>query len=355
MVRNYIIRILLLPFSILYGIGVAFRNALYQYNFLNSIKFGVPVISVGNLTVGGAGKTPHVEYLIRLLDPYLEVATLSRGYKRKTKGFVEVKPFHTAQVAGDEPVQFKRKYPQVDVYVDESRVFGIPRIMMQKPETQVVILDDAFQHLSVKPGKNILLTEFDRPFTTDWLLPSGRLRESRAAYKRADTIIVTKCPIDLQESDRQKMIEEIAPLPSQSIFFTYYDYHDPYHLFDANRRLKLDDGVDVLLVSGIARTDYLLDYLEPKVRTIKTLEFEDHHDYTPVDVGTIERHYKSLKGNTAIVLTTEKDAIRLQAHRQRLKEMNIEVFALPLEVKFHGNGKQGFDKEMQDFLINFES
>lgn len=355
MFRNYLIRILLLPFSILYGVGVAIRNGLYKYNFLNSIKFGVPVISVGNLTVGGAGKTPHVEYLIRLLDPYINVATLSRGYKRKTKGFVEVQPFHTAQVAGDEPVQFKRKYPQVQVYVDESRVFGIPRIMMQRPETQVVVLDDAFQHLSVKPGMNILLTEFDRPFYSDWLLPSGRLREWRKAYHRADLIIVTKCPIDLTEQERDTMIQRIKPDPGQSIYFTYYDYFDPYNLFNSADRLPLRKDVDVLLVSGIARTDYLLDFLDSKVGTIKTLEFEDHHDYTPLDVGTIERHFKTLTPGRSVVLTTEKDAIRLQGHRQVLTEKNIPVYALPLEVKFHFDGSNDFNKEVQDFLLSFQS
>jgi tetraacyldisaccharide 4'-kinase len=313
------------------------------------------VISVGNLTVGGAGKSPHVEYLINLLDPYIEVTTLSRGYKRKTKGFLEVLPQHTAQVAGDEPVQFKRKHPQIGVYVDESRMFGIPRIMMKRPETQAVILDDAFQHLSVRPGLNILLTEFDHPFTRDWLLPSGRLREWRASYKRADVIIVTKCPIDIREDEMEAMRKEISPLPNQELYFSTYRYDRPYNLFNANERIDLNDGHDILLISGIARTDYLMDYLESKSKTVKVLEFEDHHDYTPLDVNLIEKHFKSLDTTKAVVLTTEKDAIRLQAHRQFLTEKGIPLFALPIQVEFQGENRQEFDEKIKSFLLNYEA
>lgn len=354
MVRSWLIRILLSPFSLLYGIGVAFRNFLYRNRFLNSIEFSVPVISVGNLTVGGAGKTPHVEYLIGLLKPYIDVATLSRGYKRKTKGFLEVLPTHTAHIAGDEPVQFKRKNPDVGVYVDESRVFGIPRIITQKPDTQVVILDDAFQHLSVKPGLNILLTEYDRPFTRDWLLPSGRLREWRAAYRRADIIVVSKCPQELSNEDREALIGEIQPFDHQKIFFSYYSYGRPYDLFSGTR-MDLNENQRALLVSGIARTDYLLDYLEEKVGFVKTLEFEDHHDYSPLDIGQIDRHFKSLEDPSAIVLTTEKDAIRLQAHRTYLTEHNISVYALPIAVAFHDTDKAGFDHTIKEFLQNFRA
>lgn len=348
------IKILLLPFALLYGIGVSFRNFLYDYGFLNSIQFSIPVVSVGNLTVGGAGKTPHVEYLITSLNPYLNVTTLSRGYKRKTKGFVEVLPQHTAHIAGDEPIQFKRKFPDIGVYVDESRVFGIPRIITQRPDTQVVILDDAFQHRSVKPGLNILLTEFSRPFTEDWLLPSGRLREWRSAYKRADVIIITKCPKDVSESERQKLMAEIKPLPHQKIFFSYYEYGQPYDLFSGKRK-ELNPNQDVLLVSGIARTDYLLDYLNEEVNFVKTLEFEDHHDYTPLDVGQIERHFRTMDSSNKIVLTTEKDAIRLQSHRQFLTEKGIAAMALPIKVAFLFNQGQEFDDLMKQFLLRFQA
>ena len=351
MVRFYLIKILLLPFSLLYGIGVSVRNGLYRYGFLNSVGFSVPVISVGNLTVGGAGKTPHVEYLIRLLKPYLEVATLSRGYKRKTKGFLEVLPHHNAQTTGDEPLQFKRKNPDIGVYVDESRMFGIPRIMMKNPGTQTVILDDAFQHLSVKPGVNILLTEYDKPYFEDWLLPSGRLREWRSAYKRADVIVVSKCPQDASKIDRKWWMEKLNPLPHQKVFFSYYDYGNPYHLFDAQKRVRLESNPQILLVSGIARTDYLLDFLNTKSSNIKVLEYEDHYDYTPFDMGRIEKYYKSLDPAKAIVLTTEKDAIRLQGHAKHILEKRLPVFALPIEVKFHFDEAAQFNDWLQSKLV----
>lgn len=343
----------MLPFSLLYGIGVGVRNLLYKHGFLNSVRFNVPVISVGNLTVGGAGKTPHVEYLIKLLKPYLDIATLSRGYKRKTKGFVEVMPHQNAQVAGDEPIQFKRKNPDIDVYVDESRMFGIPRIMMKKPGTQTIILDDAFQHLSVKPGLNILLTEYDRPFFDDWLLPSGRLREWRSAYRRADIIIVSKCPAKMDQEERQDWIKRINPLDHQRIYFSYFDYGHPYHLFDARKRIDLNANPDILLVSGIARTDYLLDYLSTKSENIKVLEYEDHYDYTPFDMGRIQKFYDSMDRQRAIILTTEKDAIRLQAHNKFIRENQIPVFALPLEVKFHFDEGDRFDEDIKNFLLGF--
>lgn len=355
MVRFYIIKLLLLPFSLLYGVGVFVRNSLYKYGFLNSVTFSVPVISVGNLTVGGAGKTPHVEYLIQLLKPYLDVATLSRGYKRKTKGFLEVMPHLNAQSTGDEPLQFKRKHPDIGVFVDESRMFGIPRIMMQHPDTQTIILDDAFQHLSVKPGLNILLTEFDRPFFDDWLLPSGRLREWRKAYHRADVIIVSKCPADPSLIDRKTWLEKLNPLPHQKVYFSYYDYNHPYHLFNASARIDLDSSPDILLVSGIARTDYLLSYLETKTDRIKILEYEDHYDYTPFDIHRIQKFYESLDNKKAIILTTEKDAIRLQSHSRFIRENHLPVFALPISVKFHFEEEHDFDEHIKTFLTSFES
>ena len=203
-------KILLFPFSLLYGFGVNMRNFFYQTKMLRSVSFDVPVISVGNLSVGGAGKTPHIEYLIELLRPYLHVATLSRGYKRKTEGFIAVLPEHSAIQVGDEPLQYKRKYQDVFVTVSENRAFGIPKLMMQKPDTQVILLDDAFQHRAVKPGLNILLTEYSNLYTRDFLLPMGRLREWSGAAKRADTIVVTKCPFSLTAEDKQQIIKELT-------------------------------------------------------------------------------------------------------------------------------------------------
>ena len=205
MIQNLLVKILLSPFSLLFGLGVSFRDFLYRKELLKGIEFNIPVISVGNLSIGGAGKTPHIEYLIRLLKDYVNIATLSRGYKRKTKGFMVVHPRNTAEQVGDEPLQFKRKFPDIEVAVAEDRSFAIPELLKWNAELQIVLLDDAFQHRSIKPGLNILLTQFNLPFTRDFLLPSGRLREWRSAYERADIIVVSKCPIDVSEEEKKRV------------------------------------------------------------------------------------------------------------------------------------------------------
>ena len=277
MVQTKLAKALLSPLSLLYGLGVSFRNWTYERGIQKSISFSVPVISVGNLTVGGAGKTPHIEYLIRGLEPYLNIATLSRGYRRKSKGFIHVQPHMDANMVGDEPLQYARKFPNLTVTVAEERAFAIPEIMARKPDTQLVLLDDAFQHRTVKPGLNILLTTFDNPFTQDYLLPSGRLREWRSGYERADIIIVSKCPNDLDRATADALIEEIEPLPHQRVFFSYYDYAAPYYMLDHRYRLKMEENVSVLLISAIANTDYLLEHLHRQSPHVQTLDYEDHH------------------------------------------------------------------------------
>ncbi|MCB9264494.1 MAG: tetraacyldisaccharide 4'-kinase [Lewinellaceae bacterium] len=355
MIQRVLVQILLAPFSFLYGIGVGLRNALYSRGLLKGVEFNVPVISVGNLSVGGAGKTPHIEYLIRLLKDYIEVATLSRGYRRKTKGFLAVNTRMNAEQVGDEPLQFKRKFPDIQVTVSESRAFAIPRIMMDRPDTQAILLDDAFQHRSVKPGLNILLTEFSRPFTRDYLLPSGRLREWRSAYERADIIIVSKCPPALAAEEKEAMIKEINPLPHQKLYFSYYRYGKPYYIFNPRYTLELHSDMDVLLISAIANTDYLVDYLEQQANSVRILEYEDHHYFTKYDVGQLKAKFDQLDSPRKAIITTEKDAMRLELHRQFLISDRIPVFAIPVEVQFHfGEGEQ-FDQDIRDFLLNFKA
>ncbi|TNE59090.1 MAG: tetraacyldisaccharide 4'-kinase, partial [Bacteroidetes bacterium] len=261
MSEDIVIRILLLPLALLYGLGVGLRNLMYRIGLLRSVQFNLPVISVGNLTVGGAGKSPHIEYLLRWLDTYVNVAMLSRGYGRKTEGFRIVRTTDSVEASGDEPVQIKRKFPNVPIVVSESRALGVPELIKQFPDTHCILLDDAFQHLAVTPGLNILLTEFDRPFTRDWLMPSGRLREGRFEYRRADLIIVTKCPADFTARQRVDMLREIDPYPRQKVYFSRYRYGVPYELLRRDVKRNLDMQTDVLLVSAIANTDYLLKYL----------------------------------------------------------------------------------------------
>lgn len=355
MIQRLLIQILLAPFSLLYGAGVGFRNAMYSRGLLKGVEFNVPVISVGNLSVGGAGKTPHIEYLIRLLKDYIEVATLSRGYRRKSRGFLAVNSRMNAEQAGDEPLQFKRKFPDILVAVAESRTFAIPKIMMDRPDTQVILLDDAFQHRSVKPGLNILLTEFSRPFTRDYLLPAGRLREWRSAYERADIIIVSKCPPEMAPEQKEAMIGEIRPLPHQKIYFSYYRYGKPYYILNPAYSLELAPEMDILLISAIANTDYLVDYLDEQAGSVHILEYEDHHYFTKYDVGQLKAKFDNMESKKKLILTTEKDAMRLELHRRFLISDRIPVFAIPVEVQFHfGEGEQ-FDQEIRDFLLNFKT
>ncbi len=355
MVQSFLLKILFFPFSLVYGFGVSLRNIAYQWGLLKSVRFDVPVIAVGNLSVGGAGKTPHIEYLICLLQDYLQIATLSRGYGRRTQGYLDVQPHLTAAETGDEPLQFKRKFPEAKVVVSESRTFGILRLLSEQPGTQVILLDDAFQHRAVTPGLNILLTEYSHPFTNDWLLPTGRLREWRSAYRRADVIIVTKCPPALQNSDRERLLRAINPFPHQRVFFSYYEYGRPYYLFDTHYQVDLQPSWQALVVAGIARSEYLTDYLQEQLDSVTILEYADHHLFAEADLIEIKATFVNMPVEQKIILTTEKDAVRLELHRRFIEENRLPVLVLPIQVQFHfGEGEQ-FDQLIRDFLLNFKA
>lgn len=355
MLRSIIIKVLLLPFSLLYGLVVMLRNYLYDKDILSSSNFSLPVIAIGNLSVGGSGKTPHIEYLVRLLKDHINVGTLSRGYKRKTTGYVRVQTNHQPSQTGDEPLQFKRKFPTIDVAVSESRDIGIISMVRDNPTIQTVLLDDAFQHRAVKPGLNILLTEYSHPFFNDFLLPSGRLREARSGYKRADVIIVTKCPEELSVEDRTAFIKKINPTLNQQVFFSRYKYVNPYYLFNPKYTFQLNKNFQVLLLSAIANTDYLMQFLEPSVNEIIQMEFPDHYQFTPNDIGNMKTYFDRMHLKTKVIITTEKDAMRLNEHKDFLIKHNLPVFVLPIEVSFLDKDKQAFDQQIKDFLIHFES
>lgn len=354
MSEDIVIRVLLLPIALLYGIGVGIRNLLYKMGVLRSVKFSLPVISVGNLTVGGAGKTPHIEYLLRWLGDYLNVATLSRGYGRQTEGFRQVTALDDAKSVGDEPLQFKRKFPEAVITVSESRALGVPELVKRNPETQCVLLDDAFQHLAVTPGLNILLTEYARPYSRDWLLPAGRLREWRSSARRADIIVVTKCPPTLTPRQRQDIITEINPFPRQKVYFSYYAYGQPYELLRPDIKQELNPDTAVLLVCAIAGTDYLLKYLGGIAGGVQTLEFEDHRFFTEEDLRLMTKRFAAMPAKNKIILTTEKDATRLELHRDYLWNNGLPVFVLPVEVAFHGEDETLFRENVQQFLMDFK-
>ena len=355
MVQSLVAKALLAPVSLLYGVGVGLRNWTYERKIQKSISFSVPVISVGNLSVGGAGKTPHIEYLIRRLDPYINVATLSRGYRRKTSGYLQVRPQMNAEQVGDEPLQYARKFPDVMVNVAEERAFAIPKIMGSRPDTQLVLLDDAYQHRAVQPGLNILLTEWSNPFTRDYLLPSGRLREWRSGYERADIIIVSKCPHKLDRAAADALIEEIDPLPHQKVFFSYYDYGAPYYMLDARYRLKMEEGVSTLLISAIANTEYLIDHLKKQSPHVQSLDYEDHHYFDRRDLATLKLRFGEMPGKHKAIITTEKDAMRLELHRPFIQSERLPVFVLPVEVRFHFDEGPAFDTIVRDYLLQFKA
>lgn len=351
---DIVIRVLLLPFALLYGIGIGIRNLFYQAGVLRSVHFDLPVISVGNLSVGGAGKSPHIEYLVRWLDRYIGIAVLSRGYGRKTMGYRQVTVIDNAEQVGDEPLQIKRKFADVPVSVSESRALGVPELVKRYPETQCVLLDDAFQHLAVTPGLNILLTEYSRPFTRDWLLPAGRLREWRHGYRRADIIIVTKCPAELTARQRYELLIEIDPFPRQRVYFSRYRYGAPYEIFRPDTLRPLDLDTHVLLVSAIANTDYILQYLGGEAGSVQTLEFEDHHYFEEADLEDILRRFESMPHRNKIIITTEKDAARLEMHENFLREKGLPVYVLPVEVSFCDNDEADFQSEVKSFLMDFK-
>jgi len=353
MIQHWLAKMLLFPFSLLYGLGVLIHTGLYRLGILKAMSFDVPVITVGNLSVGGAGKSPHIEYLVNSLQAYIRIATLSRGYRRKSRGFMVVEPQMNAEQAGDEPLQFKRKFPELLVAVAEDRALAIPNLMVEQPDTQLILLDDAFQHRAVKAGLNILLTEFDSPFTRDWLLPAGRLRELPAAYQRADIIIVTKCPPSVSAAERAQLLAELKPLPHQKVFFSYYRYLPPYFLFDRHTELQLSPELEVLFVSAIARTEYALAYLNKQVADVRVMEYEDHHYFSRYDIGQIHKAFERIETPSKVIITTEKDATRLELHRKYLRENQLPVFVLPVEVAFHFDQQQEFDATIRQFLLDF--
>lgn len=355
MIQSLIGKFLMAPFALLYGLSIGIRNTLYESELVKSTKFSLPVISVGNLSIGGAGKTPHIEYLIRLLSPYINVATLSRGYKRKTKGFRFVRPSDNVLDAGDEPLMYARKHRGTVVAVGESRAIAIPLMVAKHPNLQTILLDDAFQHRSIKPALNILLTTWDDPFTRDFLLPSGRLREWRSAYSRADIIIVTKCPTHITDEERAEMVREINPKGHQKIYFSYYQYGYPYNFYNPRQLIKLDKELDVILISAIANTNYLLSYLENEVEDVHHMNYEDHHLFSDLDIDYINTVFKNRQSSRKIILTTEKDAMRLDLHRKRLSDLDIPIFVLPTQVQFHEDGQESFDDNIKDFLLKFKS
>ncbi len=343
-------RYLLFPFTIIYAIVIAVRNWLYDKNILQSASFNFPIICVGNIAVGGTGKTPMVEYLIRLLKNDFTVATLSRGYKRKTKGFTIANAQTTALEIGDEPMQFHQKFPDVVVAVGEERLVAIPQLLHERPDTDVIILDDAFQHRSVKAGLNIVLTEYKNLYTRDFLLPVGDLRDARKSMKRANVIIVTKCPGQLSAEEKNSIIREIKPANHQSVFFTEIIYATPYHLL-TKEVAKLNGDMDALLLCGIANPKPLKEYIETQVKTYDMLRYADHHIFDLDDLGDIKKQFGKIQSDNKIIVTTEKDAVRLIKFEKELRD--LPIYVIPIQHEFLFGDRDFFIKGVQNYLQAF--
>lgn len=309
--------------------------------------FNFPLICVGNLALGGTGKTPMTEYLVVLFKDKYVTATLSRGYKRKTKGFAIANANTTAVDIGDEPMQLHQKFPDITVSVGEERLEAIPLLLHDRPDTQVIILDDAFQHRSVKAGMNILLTDYRNLYTRDLLLPAGDLRDVVVSRKRADIIIVTKCKPTIDYNEKEALINEINPLPHQQIYFTDIVYTEPYHLFNRTTE-QVNENSDVLLLCGIANPKPLKDFLTEHVNSYDMLRYADHHIFTSDDLKDIVRHYDNMESENKIIVTTEKDSVRLEKFRNELKDYPIYVF--PIKHRFlFGEGAK-FDEAMLKYV-----
>lgn len=334
-----ILRFLLFPFTVLYYCITTIRNFLYDKGVLKSHRFDFPVIVVGNLSVGGTGKTPQIEYLVNLLKNRFKTAILSRGYKRKTKGFLLINNTHNTADVGDEPMQYFRKFKDVIVAVDENRVEGV-QALLQLKSPEVVLLDDAYQHRKINGSFYILLTKYQDLFVDDFVLPTGNLRESRAGAKRADCIIVTKCPEDISQLEREKIQQRLKKY-CKTIFFTTIEYSDKIY---GTTPISLDElkNYQVLLITGIANPKPLLSFLNTKQIDFKHLKFADHHDFSAQDIQQIEGKFKILSSDNKIILTTEKDATRLSSHIK-------DIYYLPIETSFLEDKS---DKRFDDLILN---
>jgi tetraacyldisaccharide 4'-kinase len=341
-----LLRILLWPFSMLYGFATWFRNFLYDSHFLKPTHFDeVKTICIGNLCAGGAGKTPHTEYILRLLGSEFNTAALSRGYGRKTSGFYEVIENSIPENAGDEPLQIKNKFPATLVAVHENRVRGVRKLLEQRANLDVIVLDDAFQHRKIKCGLTILLTEYDNPYYRDVLLPAGRLRENTKGYLRADIIVVTKTPEHANAIDLKGVQKEINPRPYQSLYFSYLKYGQLYNVADRTDVLHAPQKLfryRVLLLTGIANPQTLVTYVKEYADDVVHARYPDHHNFTPADIAGLVNTFNSMEGENKMIVTTEKDAMRLRSYSEQLKD--LPIFVLPVEVDFKGKTGEFNDK-----------
>ena len=328
------------PLTMWYGIGVAVRNFLFAVGIKKQHSPHVTTIGVGNLVTGGTGKTPHVEYLLRLLGDTYPTALLSRGYKRKTSGYVLADEKTGVRELGDEPAMMHRKFKNVAVAVCEQRWVGIQHLLAGKNPPQLIVMDDVYQHRNVKPTLNILLTEYNKPYYSDRILPYGDLREFRSARDRANIIIVTKSPQSLNSLEKHAMVNALGAKPYQKVFFSYIDYGTPINMHDGTK-ISLNDVEKAIVLTGIANPKPMQDYVASHCE-IKSMEYADHYNFKKSDANKIKNVYQQLKSDKAIVITTEKDVMRLMKWNELLSD--VPIYYLPIEIKIHQTEEHNFDK-----------
>ena len=342
----------LMPLAWLYALGVRVRNYMFDTGIIESRTYPLPIISIGNITAGGTGKTPHVEYLIRLLSPHYSTAVLSRGYKRKTSGYRRATPTSTPEDIGDEPWQIANKYPDTIVAVDADRRHGIEQLTMPTASRgiQVILLDDAYQHRYVKPGLNILLVNYHRLITHDHLLPAGRLREPVKSKNRADIIIVTKCPANITTRKRHEIAQELRPDATQQLYFSSYTYGT---LRNAHSRkeatLSQMSSIEILLVAGIGNPHQFVDDMQQHLSQFTTLIYADHHNFDTDDINHI-RHTLHTLSPGAQIITTEKDAARLATSPGMDDQLKEHIWILPIEVRFIGDTDKEFNQTIKQYV-----
>ena len=340
-------RILLLPIALLYHIVLSIRHKLYDWHILKSKRFEKPVICVGNLNLGGTGKTPHTEYLIRLLKNDYRVATLSRGYGRHTKGFKLAGTSSTYNDLGDEPLLYFKKYPGIQVAVDEDRVDGVTHLLWEQG-VNVVLLDDAFQHRSISAGLNILLTEYQRLYTDDYLFPAGTLRDVRSAAKRADIIVISKAPKDLSKEEQQQITNKLNISENQKVYFSYLEHAALQPLNEAAKAFSPEEADGVFAFCGIGNPKPFVEELKKRYHTVDFLPFGDHHAYKENDMKAVLDWFEKLDGEKKIIVTTEKDAARLTNSPYLCQFERTPLYDLPVTVRFHEEEK--FNEEILKYV-----
>ncbi|WP_257666608.1 tetraacyldisaccharide 4'-kinase [Parapedobacter tibetensis] len=344
-------RLLLLPFSVLYGLIIWMRNRFYDWGWIGSTSFNNPIIVVGNLAVGGTGKSPMTEYLIRLLAGKYNMATLSRGYGRKTQGFLEVSVNDSATKCGDEPLQFKHKFPHITVAVSENRVKGIVRLIQSGHEA--IVLDDAFQHRALRPGFAILLFDYQSMWQPKWLLPAGNYRDCFQERRRADIMVVTKTPVEASNQEKERIRHNLSTSLDVPVLFSSIGYGPLIPILPEVRDgATLDRDISVLLITGIVNPTPLYDYLATQVKDIVQLRYPDHHQYTLADIQKMVNRFDELKNPRKLIITTEKDAQRFLTPTLSSHLTSLPMYMVPIRITFENEDEDTFRELVLNYCAN---